>query len=130
MVFDKNLLKASIEADAKKKADKKAENAGDPIANLKNLVTELEPVRGDKFSTAKTAKFTKLTDAVAAYEADSAASDELKSIIDNLKPFLIAEVGAAARKAEMLSVFPATPVTQSADATNDETPGTTPEAQS
>ncbi|MCI0332971.1 MAG: type I-U CRISPR-associated RAMP protein Csb1/Cas7u [Planctomycetes bacterium] len=107
LVFDKNLLKASIDADAKKKADKKAVSAGGPIDNLKNLVNELEPVRGDRFSTAKTAKLTKLQEAVTAIESDSAADGNLKTIAANLKPLLIADAGAAERKMQMLALFPA-----------------------
>ncbi|MCY2986895.1 MAG: hypothetical protein NTY19_03395 [Planctomycetota bacterium] len=80
LVFDKNLLKASIDADAKKKADKKAVSAGNPIDNIKKLVNDLEPARGDKFSEAKTKPLAKLQDAVAAIEADAAATDELKAL--------------------------------------------------
>ena len=104
--FDKTLLKASIEADAKKKADKKTEDAGDPIENLRNLVNELEPIAKDKFSTAKTAKLTKLQEAVSAIEVDSAAPDNVKTLAASLKPLLIADPGAAIRKTQMLAFFP------------------------
>jgi CRISPR-associated protein Csb1 len=123
LVFDKGLLKTSIEADAKKKADKKAESAGDPIENLRSLVNELTPASGDKFSTAKTAKFTKLNEAVKTIESDTGASEKLKSIAGSLKPLLIAEVGAAARKIQMLALFPAAPVEQPV-ATSTEIPAT------
>ena len=128
LVFDKNLLKASIEADAKKKAQKKAENAGDPIDNLKKLVNELQPVRGDKFSTGKTAKFTKLQNEVAAIEADSAAADDLKALAASLKPLLIAEPGAAARRARMLAFFPASTTETSTNAPPDAPAESTEEA--
>ena len=128
LTFDKNLLKASIETDATKKAEKKAKNAGDPIGNLKNLVNELEPVKGDKFSTAKTAKLTKLQEAVAAIEADSNAADDLKVLVANLKPLLTAEPGAAARKIQMLAFFPAA-AEQPASAPDEATTNKNEEAQ-
>jgi hypothetical protein len=115
--FSKRLLKESIEADAKKKADKKADNAGDPIENLKNLVNELEPVKGDKFSMTKTAKLTKLQEAVAAIEAD-AADANLKRLAASLKPLLIADTGAKARKEQMLAVFPAASGTATSEQTD------------
>lgn len=126
LVFDKNLLKTSIDADAKKKADKKAESKGDPIQNLKRLVADLEPVKGDKFSTSRNAKFTKLVEAVSAYEAGPALSDDLTSILDQLKPLLTFEIGAADRKAAMLSILTGALEMPPAGTTNDEASGTTP----
>jgi CRISPR-associated protein Csb1 len=128
LIFDKALLKASIDADTKKKAAKKAESAGNPIDNLKKLVNDLEPVKGDKFSTAKTSKFTKLQETVADIEADSATNDELKALAAGLKPLLIADAGAAARKDQMLALFPATTVEQSTKAPTESAPQATEEA--
>ena len=119
--FNKNLLKESIEADALKKADKRADNAGDPIENLKNLVNELEPVRGDKFSVTKTAKLTKLQEAAAAIEADADADASLKRLAASLKPLLIADAGAKARKEQMLAPFPSASGTAASEQT-DQTP--------
>lgn len=116
LLFDKTLLKSSIEADAKKKAAKKAESSGYSIEVLQKLVNDLEPVKGDKFSTAKKGKFTKLQETVEAIEADSAATDELKALAAGLKPLLIADAGAAARKTQMLALFPVTALAQSAEA--------------
>jgi len=109
LFFDKNLLKASIEEDAKKKADKKTQDAGDPIDNLKKLVNELEPAKGDKLSEAKTKPLAKLQEAVAKIESDSTATEELKRLAAGLRPLLIADAGAAARKTQMLALFPAVP---------------------
>jgi CRISPR-associated protein Csb1 len=128
LVFDKTLLKASIEADAKKKADKKTGSVGIPIDNLKKLVNELEPARGDKFSEAKTKPLPKLQEAVAAIEADSAATDELKVLVAGLKPLLIADAGSAARKIQMLALFPVATVEQSAEAPTETAPEATEEA--
>lgn len=119
LVFNKDLLKASINVDAKKKADKKAENAGDPIENLKNLVNELEPTSGDKFSTAKNSKLTKLRAAITKTQANASAAKNLKVLAANLTPLLIADAGAAERKTKMLALFPV-PDEQSTN-TSDET---------
>jgi CRISPR-associated protein Csb1 len=116
LVFDKSLLKSSIEADAKKKAAKKAESSGHSIENLQKLVNDLEPVKGDKLSEAKTKPLAKLQDAVAAIETDSAATDELKTLAAGLKPLLIADAGAAARRTQMLALFPKAAIDQSAEA--------------
>jgi CRISPR-associated protein Csb1 len=107
LAFDKTLLKTSIEADAKKKAEKKGQNAGAPIENLKRLVSELEPLKGDKFSMAKTAKLTKLQEAASAIEGDPGATEDLKALVARLKPLLIADPGAGARKDQMLGLFSA-----------------------
>lgn len=107
LAFDKSLLKASIEAEAKKKADRRADNVGHSLESLKTLVSELEPARGDKFSTSKTAKLTKLQEAVAAIEMDAAADADLRRFVTSLKPLLIADVGAAARKTQILALFTA-----------------------
>jgi CRISPR-associated protein Csb1 len=127
LIFNKDLLKASLDADARKKADRRADNAGDPIENLRKLVGELEPVRGDKFSEARSAKLTKLKESVTTIESDTATTGELKAIVTKLKPMLIADAGAAARKIEMLALFPATPVEQSVVAPPDATSDTSPE---
>lgn len=121
--FDKSRLKESIEGDAKKKADKKAASAGDPVANIRSLVDELEPAKGDKFSTSKTSKLTKLQEAVAKIEADASADDTLKKLAGELKPLLTADTGAAARKRQMLALFPDTyqGATTEATATSDQT---------
>lgn len=106
LLFDKALLKSSIEADAKKKAAKKGANSSLSIEAVLELVNALEPVRGDKFSEAKTKPLAKLQDVVGTIESDSSASDELKSLAVGLKPLLIADAGAAARKTQMLALFP------------------------
>ena len=116
LVFDKTLLKSSIEAEAKKKAAKKAESSGYSIEVLQKLVNDLEPVKGDKFSTGKKGTFTKLQEAVEAIEADSTVADDLKALAAGLKPLLIADAGAAARKSQMLALFPVAALTQSAEA--------------
>ncbi|MFM9965535.1 MAG: type I-U CRISPR-associated RAMP protein Csb1/Cas7u [Planctomycetaceae bacterium] len=116
LVFDKTLLKSSIEADAKKKAAKKAESSGHSIENLQKLVNDLEPVKGDKLSEAKTKPLAKLQDAVAAIETDTTATDELKAVAAGLKPLLIADAGAAARKTQMLALFTVAAHDQSAEA--------------
>lgn len=102
LVFDKNLLKASLEAVAKKKTDKKAGNAGDPIDNLKKLVSELKPGKGDKFSN-NTMK--KLIERVTTIESDSSAANNLKALAARIKLLLTADPGAAARKLQMLELF-------------------------
>ena len=52
LLFDKNLLKSSIETDAKKKADKKRETLNDPLETIRKLIGELNPIKGDKFIAA------------------------------------------------------------------------------
>jgi len=105
LLFDKNLLKSSIDADAKKKADKKRATDVETLEDLRKLVNELEPVTGDKFSESKTSKLTKLRGIVASIQQNDGSTAELKAIADKLLPFLIAEAGAAERKATMLSLF-------------------------
>ena len=106
LVFDKNLLKSSIETDAKRKADKKRETASDPLETIRELVGELVPVKGDKFSEAKTFTLSKLKDVVAGLQKDSNCSDELRKLLVELQPFLIAGIGAIERKSKMIAMFP------------------------
>jgi CRISPR-associated protein Csb1 len=121
--FDKARLKASIDSDAKKKADKKAASAGDPIANLRTLVDELRPATGDKFSTSKSSTLTRLQQAVAKIEEDTSADETLKKLAGKLKPLLTADPGAATRKQQMLALFSTIDQNAPAEAatTNDET---------
>lgn len=102
---------------AKYKAEKrKRENAGDPVETIQKLIGELDPVRGDKFSEAKSSKLTKLREAVAAMQQDQDAAAELRDRVGQLQPLLTADAGAAARKAQMLALFPAAASEQSAEA--------------
>lgn len=118
--FDKNLLKASIDSDAKKKADKKAENAGDPIENLKKLVEELD-LKGKpenkqfKDNASKKNLALKLTE----IESDGSAPEELRSIASRIRGLLTEEAGADVRRNQMLKLFPSSADVQSAASTDD-----------
>ena len=125
LLFDKNLLKSSIETDAKKKADKKRETPNDPLETLRKLVSELDPIKGDKFSEAKTSKLLKLKETVAQIQGDSGSSDELKKLVGELQQLLIADPGAAERRSKMLSLFP-TVVSEESTASLVEEPSESP----
>jgi CRISPR-associated protein Csb1 len=126
LIFDKTLLKASIDADGKKKAEKKARNTGDPLETLRKLVGELDFIKGDKFKEAKNSAFTKLRVAIEKIEGDSGSSDDLKELAGRLKSLASAEPGAAQRKEQMFALFPAAPTPQHRADSGPGTPEETP----
>lgn len=103
--FKPALLKVSIEADLKTKADKLAENAGDPVAVLRRLVEAvvIDPKK-DQFKDTKPAKA--LRERLASILGDVKSSDELKSKATAIQAMLTTDTGAQARKSEMLALFP------------------------
>jgi len=85
----------------------KMASATNPMIELRALVESLEPTAKDEFSTAKTKPLTKLQAKVGEIGSDPAATEELNILAATLKPLLIPDAGAAARKEQMLALFPA-----------------------
>lgn len=98
-----------------------ANASNDPISGLRALVASLEPTTKDEFSAAKTKPLAKLQNKVGEVENDASASEELKSLASNLKPLLISDAGAAARKEQMLALFPSADDTAAPEQANQST---------
>jgi len=113
--FKPALLKASIEADSKSKADKLAENAGDPVAMLRELVDAISiDAKKDTFKETKPTKA--LRDRLSQILSDDKVTDDLRSTATSIQALLTADPGAQSRKAQMLAAFPAGPSTPPAAA--------------
>jgi hypothetical protein len=84
-----------------------ANSSDDPISELRALVETLEPTAKDEFSPAKTKPLAKLQTKVGEIESDTNTSEQLKVFAANLNALLTANTGAAARKEQMLALFPA-----------------------
>jgi CRISPR-associated protein Csb1 len=102
--FKPETLKASIEADSKTKADKLAENAGDPTGALRSLVEAvvIDPAK-HTFKNTKPAK--SLRERLTGIGDNVEASAGLKSIAAQITALLDAEGAAEERKQKMLALF-------------------------
>lgn len=107
MVFDKKRLKESFEADEKAKSDKKSNTTNEAIENLKKLVNNLNPDGSDAFPSGKKDALSILQKEIAKAKKNKKAPDQLKDLVQELESLAIAGVGAEARKARMLALFPA-----------------------
>lgn len=105
--FNKELLKSSIEADAKKKAGTKAANEEGTAEALRRLVDGLDfkGREGQKKFKANSS-FKNLGSKIDEVEADASASDQDKDLAFGIKQLLTDEVGADERKQRMLALFP------------------------
>jgi len=116
LVFDKNLLKASIDADAKKKADKKAKNAGNPADILTTLV---EGLKANKAGT-------KLNDGPAKklrdYLQGIQVGDDLKTCADEMLAVLDRDDVPASKIQKLKELLPS-PADTAADVESDESEG-------
>jgi len=82
LVFDKTRLKASIDADAKKKADKKAKNVGNPGDILTALIEGLEPnSTGTKLNAGPVKKLQKYLEAVQADDDMKPMADQMLAVL-------------------------------------------------
>lgn|GEM_PF-6272513 len=114
--FDKNLLKASIEADAKKKAAKQTSNES-PIDVISKLIDALKvSANGKKLNDAP---LKKLSDCL-----DTVAEDSLRSLIDSLKSTITSADAPAAKISKMKEV-----IASSKNADQESSAQTSPAAQ-
>lgn len=105
LVFDKKLLKETIDTDTKAKSDKKASNESDAVSELIKLVTALTPDASDTFPKGKKDPLAKLEKELKKALKGNKASESFKETAAKLEALAVADVGAASRKAEMLALL-------------------------
>lgn len=118
LVFDKNLLKETIDTDLKAKTDKKASNESDTFAELLKLVTALTPDASDTFPKGKKDPITKLDKEIKKTLKGNKTSEFLKETVTKLEALAVANSGAASRKAEMLALLQQLPGEMSSEGGN------------
>ncbi|MFN0198913.1 MAG: type I-U CRISPR-associated RAMP protein Csb1/Cas7u [Planctomycetaceae bacterium] len=115
LVFDKKLLKTSIDADAKKKADKKASNKS-PIDNLTQLVNALKSSNKGK----------KLNDRKLSEYLQNAEGDELKPLANQMIAVLDGVDGPEAKIQKLKEILPSPadgPTVDESDEVKDDSEG-------
>jgi hypothetical protein len=105
--FEKSLLKVSIDADAKKKADKKAANDRESLEALRTLVNQLQSTSTDVFPAGKNDPLPRLKKEIAKVKKSKKASDSLKDLAEKLEPLATSDEGASSRKQEMIALLDA-----------------------